>query len=109
MFFGKRKTYQDIRPQDAQEKLKDGKTILLDVRTPEEHAQKHIPGSITIPLAKLAGEVHQTIPDHTTPVIVYCQSGARSARAATALTKLGYQQVFNLGGIINWPYPTKSD
>jgi len=108
MFWGLRKAYLDIKPQEAQTKLQDENTILVDVRTPEEHAQKHIPGSVSIPLGNLIREVKQKIPDLETPVIVYCQSGARSSRAARALAKMGYQQVYNLGGINAWPYPTKS-
>lgn len=108
ILFGLKKTYQDIAPRDAQERLKDQTIILIDVRTAEEHAERHIPGSITIPLSNLVHEVKQQYPDLDIPIMVYCQSGARSARAAGTLTKLGYKQVFNLGGINNWPFATQS-
>jgi len=108
MFFGMKKHYQNISPQEAQKQLQDKSAILVDVRMPEEHAQRHIPGSILIPLGNLVNEVKHKIPDQDTPIIVYCQSGARSARAADALTKLGYKQVFNLGGINAWPYTTQA-
>ncbi|MGE5453801.1 MAG: rhodanese-like domain-containing protein [Methylocystaceae bacterium] len=107
MFFGRKKSYKSITPREAQLKLQDQSVILVDVRMPEEHAQKHIPGSILIPLGQLAQEVKQKIPELDTPIIVYCQSGGRSARAANALTKMGYKQVYNLGGINSWPFATQ--
>ena len=72
--------------------------VLLDVRTPGEYAGGHIPGSKNLPL-QIIFEIAQMVPDPQTPVYVYCQSGARSHRAATFLEKSGYAAVTDLGGI----------
>jgi phage shock protein E len=82
--------------------------VLLDVRNPEEYREKHLPGSILIPLHQLAKEVQQKIPVKSSPVFVYCLRGTRSAKAAEILGALGYTQVFQLGGIAKWPYETES-
>ena len=97
--------YKNISPEDAKKRLDSEKGIvLLDVRTPEEHAEKNIPGSILIPLDVLENEVSQKISDRNTTIFVYCRSGRRSVEASEILVKLGYTNVFNLGGIIDWPY-----
>jgi len=75
--------------------------VLLDVRTPEEYRQGHIPGSKNLPLHALEG-AGALIEDQDSPVYVYCQSGARSRQAAAILGRMGYQQVTNLGGISAW-------
>ena len=64
----------------------DPKGVLLDVRTREEYTHGHIPGS-------------QNVPDQSTPLYVHCYSGARSGRAVTALRRMGYSHVSNIGGI----------
>ena len=75
--------------------------VLLDVRTPEEFAEGHIPGSVNIPLQILP--TRQGLPeDLHTPIFAYCRSGGRSNRAAAFLTKIGYCNVKNIGGIMNW-------
>ena len=71
--------------------------VLLDVRTPEEYAAGHIPGSVNHPLERM-----QTYDgDVSAPIFAYCRSGARSARAVALLRELDYEAV-NLGGIIHY-------
>ena len=72
--------------------------VLLDVRTPEEFAGGHIPGSKNLPLQSIF-DIEKVVTDIQTPVFVYCQSGARSRRAAAFLEKSGYTEVTDLGGI----------
>ena len=72
--------------------------VLLDVRTPQEYAQGHIPGSRNLPLQELDG-IGQAVPDRATPLFVYCLSGARSRQAAAMLGRMGYTGVTNIGGI----------
>lgn len=72
--------------------------VLIDVRTPEEYAGGHIPGSINVPLQTIV-QVQEAVPDKDTPIFVYCLSGARSRRAAAFFGKLGYTDVHNIGGI----------
>ena len=74
---------------------------LLDVRTPEEYAEGHIPGSINFPLARIqAGDAPVDDPD--TPLFVYCRSGNRSRMASEILTDMGFDEVRNIGGILSW-------
>lgn len=99
--------YKNISPEEAKKKLQNEKDIiLLDVRNPDEYAEKHIPNSILIPLDKLKMEATNKLPNKDVPIIVYCRSGRRSATAANILIELGYKNVYDLGGIINWPYET---
>lgn len=75
--------------------------LLLDVRGADEYAEGHIPGSINIPLQLLP--MKKGLPeDLDTPIFVYCRSGGRSRRAAAFLEKEGYENVKNIGGIMNW-------
>ena len=75
--------------------------VLLDVRTPEEYRDGHIPGSRNLPLQSLeqAGKIIQ---NRNTPVFVYCRSGSRSSQARSILSRMGYSNVKNLGGIISY-------
>ena len=79
--------------------------VLLDVRTAEEYAGGHIPGSVNVPLGKLEG-VDQ-IAKKDTPLFVYCYSGARSGQAVAALKRMGYDHVTNIGGIQTYRGKTK--
>ena len=75
--------------------------VLLYVRTPQEYAQGHIPGSKNIPLQTLH-DAEAAVKDKGTPLYVYCQSGARSSQAASLLKQMGYTNVTNIGGIAAW-------
>ena len=72
--------------------------VLLDVRTPAEFREGHIPGSRNLPLDEI-GRAPGLVEDRTAPLFVYCLSGARSGQAARALRRMGYEQVENIGGI----------
>ena len=75
--------------------------VLLDVRTPEEYAGGHVAGSRNLPLQMIT-RVEDEIPDKEMPLFVYCQSGARSRRAAAFLEKIGYAHVKNIGGLAGY-------
>ncbi|MFT9497131.1 rhodanese-like domain-containing protein [Anaerosolibacter sp.] len=96
--------YRSIDPAEAKAKLKDKKVILLDVRTTEEYKEKHISQSVLIPLDELQGKIEKSIPNKDQEIIIYCRSGNRSKTASTMLLKMGYENVYDLGGIIDWPY-----
>ncbi len=97
--------FQSIAPEEAMQRLEsEEEIILLDVRTPEEYAEGHIPGSQLIPLQTLEEEAPLQLTDKDVPIFVYCRSGSRSLEAADILVELGYTQVYDLGGIIDWPY-----
>ena len=80
--------------------------VLVDVRTPEEYAERHLDGAVNIPVDELKtrmGEVDKlTGGDKAKPIVVYCQSGGRAGRAKTVLLGAGHPQVTNLGGIGDW-------
>lgn len=101
--------YKSNSPSDAKKRLDTEKgVILLDVRTAEEYTEKHIPGSILIPVDVIDKEAQSKLTDKAAPIFVYCQSGRRSVTASESLVKQGYTNVFNLGGINDWPYETEA-
>ena len=82
--------------------------ILLDVRTLEEYEESHIPNSILMPVDSIEKEAPAKLTDKNANIFVYCRSGRRSTTASEALAEMGYSNVYNLGGIIDWPYEIKS-
>ncbi len=98
-------TYQKITAADAKEIMDttEERTI-LDVRTQEEYAEGHIPDAILLPDYEISAKAEEVLPDKEALILVYCRSGRRSANAAQELLDLGYQNVLDFGGIIDWPY-----
>ena len=78
--------------------------IILDVRTQEEYDEGHIPGAILIPDTEIEARAEEILTDKDQLILVYCRSGRRSKLAAEALVKLGYTNIREFGGIIDWPY-----
>ena len=79
--------------------------LLVDVRNPSEYNAGHIPCSINFALSRILQEAEEAFPDKSQPLYVYCQSGARSARAGKLLELLGYESVVDLGGIASYNGP----
>ena len=97
--------YRSIRPQDAKAAMDRGdKIIIVDVREPFEFADGHIKGAINLPLGNLVSLAKDQLPDKDALIYLYCRSGARSRTGAMQLVKEGYTNLYDLGGIINWPY-----
>lgn len=102
-------TYKQITMSEAiamMEKEKD--YIILDVRRPDEFAEKHIPGAINIPNEIIGTEEIKELPNKKQLILVYCRSGNRSKQASEKLVKLGYTNIVEFGGIIDWPGETVS-
>lgn len=78
--------------------------ILLDVREQKEYEAGHIEGAVLIPYGSIGELAENALPDRDRTILVYCRSGRRSAIAAEELAKLGYTDVRDFGGIIDWPY-----
>lgn len=78
--------------------------ILVDVRTSEEFSEGHIPGAILLPVDEIVANAETIIPDKEATYFIYCRSGNRSATAASQLVDMGYQKIYDLGGINDWPY-----
>ena len=93
---------QLLRPAEyvAQFQQPAAEHVLIDVRTPEEFAAGHIAGSVNIPLDQVSRRLAEFPTDK--PVVLYCRSGNRSAQAADLLTNAGYNNLYDLGGIIDW-------
>ena len=102
-------SYQQISMEKAIE-LMNTQTgyLILDVRTQEEYDAAHIPGAICIPNESIGEEAPAQLPDKGQLILVYCRSGNRSKQAAEKLVKLGYTNILEFGGIIDWPGDTVS-
>ena len=97
-----------VSPHEVKERLSSGeKIILLDVRTPEEYREVHIPHSISLPLDELKGGITKAVPKKDAQIVAYCLSGMRAAQACRELEAMGYTNVSNMGGIRNWSYETE--
>ena len=83
--------------------------IILDVRTAAEFNEKHIPGAINIPNEIIGTDAIPELPDKDQLILVYCRSGNRSKQASEKLVKLGYTNVVEFGGIIDWPGETQTN
>ena len=100
-------SYEQITPAKAKEIMdsQDG-YIILDVRTQEEFDEAHIEGAILIPDYEITDKAESVLKDKNQLILVYCRSGRRSKLAASDLVTLGYSNVKEFGGIIDWPYET---
>ncbi|MDD4503043.1 MAG: rhodanese-like domain-containing protein [Clostridiaceae bacterium] len=103
-------TYENISAKEAKE-IMDEKNgyIILDVRTEAEYDQGHIPNAVLLPNETIGTEEIDILPDKDQLILVYCRSGNRSKQAAAKLVNLGYTNVYEFGGIIDWPYDIVAD
>ena len=102
--------YKKISAADAKARMDSGDTIvILDVRTQEEYDAGHIAGAILVPNETIADKQPALLPDLDAEILVYCRSGNRSAQAAKKLIAIGYTNVVDFGGIIDWPYDVVTD
>ena len=100
--------YRRISAEEAHDIMKSADFyILLDVRTPEEHNEIKIPGSILIPESEINERAPVELPDKNALILVHCRSGARSEKASRALVEMGYTNIYDFGGIIDWPFETE--
>ena len=98
-------TYEQITPAEAKGIMENEQNyIILDVRTEEEFAEGHIAGAILIPDYEITEKAESILMDKEQQILVYCRSGRRSKNAASQLVELGYSNVKEFGGIIDWPY-----
>ena len=95
--------YKQISMEEAKNIMDEEKGyIIVDVRTPDEFADKHIPNAINIPNETIGTEEIAGLPDKEQKILVYCRSGNRSKQAAEKLVKIGYTNVVEIGGINDW-------
>ena len=100
-------TYRQVNMDEAITMMEEGSGyIILDVRTPGEFAERHIPGAINIPNETISTEEIPELPDKDQLILVYCRSGNRSKQASEKLVALGYTNIVEFGGINDWPGET---
>ena len=101
--------YVQISTQEAVTMMAEQEDyVILDVRTAEEFSEKHIVGAVNIPNEGLGTEPIEQLPDLDQLILVYCRSGNRSKQASEKMVKLGYTNVYEFGGIIDWTGETVS-
>ena len=100
---GSSSTVQKITPQEAKTMIDKGNVVIIDVREKDEYLQGHIQDSLLIPLSTIQ-ENNQQLPQKKETLFIYCRSGHRSHKAAIKLISMGYEHVYDFGGIIDWPY-----
>lgn len=102
--------YRQITMEEAVTMMEtESNDIILDVRTPEEFRDKHIPGAINVPNEAIGTDEIPELPDKDQLILVYCRSGNRSKQASGKLAALGYTNIVEFGGIIHWPGETAGE
>ena len=97
--------YKSISQQEAKQMMDSGNVLVLDVREQDEYSTGHIGGAVLLPVGTInADTASKVIPSKDTTVLVYCRSGNRSKKASATLAKLGYTNIYEIGGITTWPY-----
>lgn len=103
-------SYTQIRMDEAVTMMEEETDyIILDVRTPEEFAEAHIPNAINVPNEVIGEDAIPELPKEDQMIFVYCRSGNRSKQASEKLVNLGYTNVYEFGGIIDWLNYHKED
>ena len=102
--------YEQITPAEAKALIDSEEGyIILDVRTPEEFAEGHIEGAILIPDHEIGEKAENVLSNKDQLILVYCRSGRRSKNAASELATLGYTNIKEFGGILDWEYGTVTE
>ena len=98
-------SYQQITQETAKQMMDEQDVIILDVREQDEYDSGHIIDAVLLPVGTIDEDrAAAVIPEKDSIVLVYCRSGNRSKTASAALVELGYTQVYEFGGINDWPY-----
>jgi len=95
--------YKNINFEQAKQNLDNEQVLLLDVRTDEEFITGHIPNAINIPVDELEERLDE-LEDKNKIILVYCKSGTRSVIACEILEAANYTNIYNMGGVVDWPY-----
>ena len=103
LFTGCAQGYRNISQDEAKKILSSEKDfILLDVRTPQEYEKKHIPTAVLLPIDEIKKGNVAVLPDKNQKILVYCWTGRRAEDSAAMLVKMGYKNVLNFGGLVDW-------
>ena len=96
--------YHKISGEEAYEMMASQEVVVVDVRTRGEYDAGHIENAVLVPNESIGNEMPEALPDKEATLLIYCRSGRRSKEAAQKLLSLGYQSVYDFGGVIDWPY-----
>ncbi len=100
--------WRSITQEEAKRIMDEGGDfVILDVREQDEYDEGHIPGAVLMPYTRTEELAPLLVPEKNRKILVYCRSGRRSKIAAQSLTDLGYTDVLEFGGIIDWSYGTE--
>lgn len=96
-------SYQEMSMEKAAEWMsQESGYLLVDVRTAEEYAEGHIPGALLLPIEEIRLGNVDPLPDQDQTILLYCRTGRRAEDAAALLVKMGYRNVYAIGGIFDW-------
>ena len=101
-----KRSFNRISQEDAKEmmEMEDGH-VIVDVRRQDEYRKGHIPGAVLIPNESISVAPPEQLPDKHQVILIYCRTGARSKQAAQKLADMGYTNLYEFGGIMNWTGP----
>ena len=96
-------SYQHLSVEEAMDIMKTQTDYLIvDVRTKEEYEKRHIPNAVLVPIADIKDGKLDALPDKNQMLLIYCWTGRRAQDSAELLTKRGYTNVYEFGGLVNW-------
>lgn len=101
--------YHKITASEAKAMMDQGGVTVVDVRREDEYAAGHIPGSILVSNEGIRDTQPEGLPDLDAVLLIYCRTGVRSRLASDKLVEIGYQNVYDFGGIADWPYETVTE
>ncbi len=101
-------SYHKITAEEAKKMMDEGGVTVVDVRSADEYAASHIPGAVLVPVESIGSEPPELLPDKDGMLLVHCRTGIRSKQASDKLVELGYTQIYDFGGIVDWPFETES-
>lgn len=101
--------YHKITAEEAKEMIDKGGVTVVDVRRSDEYAAGHIPGSVLVPVESITDTQPEELPDLDAVLLVHCRTGIRSKQASDKLVEMGYKNVYDFGGIVDWPYETVTE
>ncbi|MBR1730352.1 MAG: rhodanese-like domain-containing protein [Selenomonadaceae bacterium] len=103
IFTGCGNSYKHISQEEARKMMQTEQNYLIvDVRTKEEYNKKHIPGAVVVPIADIRDGKLDSLPDKNQKLFVYCWTGRRAEDASELLSSRGYQNVYEIGGLVDW-------
>lgn len=100
--------YHKITAEEAKKMMDEEDVIVVDVRRADEYSVKHIPGAVLVPNESIKDEQPEALPDKDAILLIHCRSGVRSKDASDKLVAMGYENVYDFGGINDWTYETET-